>query len=166
MRWIRLVDWGELDWLIEMNQICWSRWIRSIDRYLDLTYDYHRDSRIWYEKYRNFIEFAGVVRQSFCIVSDKSPKTMRKLRFFTKCPHQEIGWNYGDSRIISLYNFVDLCIYIRGDVYYILVYVAVLLQETLWFKPSRPDLGQREKINLNFNFHTSLWCLRRFYKVI
>ena len=28
--------------------------------------------------------------------------------------------------------------------------------------PSRPDPGWREKINLNF--HTSLWCLERFYE--
>ena len=31
-------------------------------------------------------------------------------------------------------------------------------------KPSRPDPGQREKINLNFYFNTSLWCLKRFYE--
>ena len=30
--------------------------------------------------------------------------------------------------------------------------------------PSRPDPGRREKINLNFYFHTSLWCLKRFYE--
>ena len=30
--------------------------------------------------------------------------------------------------------------------------------------PSRPDHGRREKINLNFYFHTSLWCLKRFYE--
>ena len=30
--------------------------------------------------------------------------------------------------------------------------------------PSRPDLGQREKIKLNFYFHTSFWCLERFYE--
>ena len=30
--------------------------------------------------------------------------------------------------------------------------------------PSRPDPGQRENINLNFYFHTSLWCLKRFYE--
>ena len=30
--------------------------------------------------------------------------------------------------------------------------------------PSRPDLGQREKNNLNFYFHPSLWCLKRFYE--
>ena len=35
-----------------------------------------------------------------------------------------------------------------------------------WFgigNPSRLDLGRREKVNLNFYFHTSLWCLKRFY---
>ena len=26
------------------------------------------------------------------------------------------------------------------------------------------DLGQREKINLYFYFHTSLWCFQRFYE--
>ena len=28
--------------------------------------------------------------------------------------------------------------------------------------PSRPSPGQREKINLNMYFHTSLWCPKRF----
>ena len=32
--------------------------------------------------------------------------------------------------------------------------------------PSRPDPRQREKINLNFQFHTSLPCLRRFDEVL
>ena len=32
------------------------------------------------------------------------------------------------------------------------------------FNPSRPSPGQREKMNLNFCFHTSLWCLKRFYE--
>ena len=32
------------------------------------------------------------------------------------------------------------------------------------FNPSRPDPGGREKINSNFYFHTSLWCLKRFYE--
>ena len=29
---------------------------------------------------------------------------------------------------------------------------------------SFPNSGQREKINLNFYFHTSLWNLKRFYE--
>ena len=32
------------------------------------------------------------------------------------------------------------------------------------FNPSRPNPGRREKIKLNFYFHTSLWCLKRFYE--
>ena len=31
-------------------------------------------------------------------------------------------------------------------------------------KPLRPSPGRREKINLNFYFHTSLWRLKRFYE--
>ena len=31
-------------------------------------------------------------------------------------------------------------------------------------EPSHPDPGQREKINLNFHFHTSSWCPKRFYE--
>ena len=30
--------------------------------------------------------------------------------------------------------------------------------------PSCVDLGLTEKNNLNFYFHTSLWCLKRFYE--
>ena len=30
--------------------------------------------------------------------------------------------------------------------------------------PSRPNTGRREKIKLNFYFHFSLWCLKKFYK--
>ena len=33
-----------------------------------------------------------------------------------------------------------------------------------FFNLSRPDPGRREKINLNFSFHTTLWWLKRFYK--
>ena len=28
----------------------------------------------------------------------------------------------------------------------------------------RPGPGQRQKINLNFYFHTSLWCFNRFHE--
>ena len=33
----------------------------------------------------------------------------------------------------------------------------------LFFNPSRHDPGEREKINLNFYFQTSLYCIKRFY---
>ena len=31
-------------------------------------------------------------------------------------------------------------------------------------KPSRPNIGRKEKTNLNFYFHTSLWCIKGFIK--
>ena len=43
-------------------------------------------------------------------------------------------------------------------------YYNIMMIELLHLNPSRPDPGQREKINLNFYFHTSLWCLKRFYE--
>ena len=30
--------------------------------------------------------------------------------------------------------------------------------------PSRPNTARREKIDLNFYFHTSLWCIKGFIK--
>ena len=33
-----------------------------------------------------------------------------------------------------------------------------------FINPSPPDPGREKKINLNFYFHTSLWCFKRFYK--
>ena len=32
------------------------------------------------------------------------------------------------------------------------------------FNPSSPNPGRREKLKLNFNFHTCLRCLKRFYE--
>ena len=33
-------------------------------------------------------------------------------------------------------------------------------------KPSRPNPGRREEINVNFHFHNSLWCLKGFLKAL
>ena len=37
-------------------------------------------------------------------------------------------------------------------------------ESLIMLNPSRPDPGQAEKINLNFCFQTSLWCLKKFYE--
>ena len=44
---------------------------------------------------------------------------------------------------------------------FLLLSVFVL---SILINPSRPDHGQREKINLHFYIHTSLWCLKKFYE--
>ena len=36
--------------------------------------------------------------------------------------------------------------------------------KVIYLNPSHPNSGRREKINLNFYFHISLWCLKRFYE--
>ena len=51
---------------------------------------------------------------------------------------------------------------------YILKFVAHGIEHVLLIvlNPSRPNPGQNEKIKLNFYFHLSLWCLKRFYEVL
>ena len=43
---------------------------------------------------------------------------------------------------------------------------ADLVSNVFYLNPSRHDPGQKEKINLNFYFHTSLWCLKRNHKEV
>ena len=40
------------------------------------------------------------------------------------------------------------------------------LLSVLKLSPSCPNPRQREKIELNFYFHTSLWCLKRCYESV
>ena len=41
---------------------------------------------------------------------------------------------------------------------------SFFMKRTLVVNPSRHDPGRRKKINLDFYFQTSLWCLKRFYE--
>ena len=65
--------------------------------------------------YFHLISWCGsfVERHSFRIDSGESPETVRKLCLSTKCPQQEIRWNYGILRsgwkIQCLYS-IDLCL--------------------------------------------------------
>ena len=43
-------------------------------------------------------------------------------------------------------------------------FFVVLVVIFVFLNPSRLGPRRREKINLNFYFHTSLWCLKRFYE--
>ena len=36
--------------------------------------------------------------------------------------------------------------------------------QMVFVNPERPNPGQRKKIKLNFYFHTSSWCLKRYYE--
>ena len=39
-----------------------------------------------------------------------------------------------------------------------------LTSDNFTFNPSHPNHGRREKIKLNFYFHTSLWCLETLWR--
>ena len=39
----------------------------------------------------------------------------------------------------------------------------IVTNQCIEVKPSRPNPGRREKNKLNFYFHTSLQCLKKFY---
>ena len=43
-------------------------------------------------------------------------------------------------------------------------WTEAIIEKVEYFNPSRPDLRRREKINWNFHFYFSLWCLKRFYE--
>ena len=46
-----------------------------------------------------------------------------------------------------------------------LTYLSKIFRSIMnMINPSRPNPGRRDKIKLNFYFHTSLWCLKRFYE--
>ena len=45
-------------------------------------------------------------------------------------------------------------------------WVSSVLVSQWIFNPSRPNPGRREKSKLDFYFHTSLWCLKRFYECL
>ena len=48
-----------------------------------------------------------------------------------------------------------------------IIFITVILMLCKFLvKTSLPNPGLREKINLNFYFHTSLWCLKRSYVVV
>ena len=73
------------------------------------------------------------------------------------------------------YHFFNVVIKWPSSVNNALNFASSSLNEAMWnglipkcekvivSNPSHPDPGQRE-IHLNFYFHTSLWCIKRFYE--
>ena len=55
---------------------------------------------------------------------------------------------------------VNVSCYVRS----IYAFCSGDVKPSLEISPSRPNTGRREKINLNVYFHTSLWCLKKFYE--
>ena len=64
--------------------------------------------------------------------------------------------------IIFPLNFVDFLWFSMGSTLTLAYENAIYEMQNV--NPSRPDPGQREKINFDFYFYISLWCLKRFYE--
>ena len=75
------------------------------------------------------------------------------------------AFNKFGEKSVSHNNFRDIFQGIfRGNWKYLVNKQCATITFTwkLMLNSSRPDLGRREKINLNFYFHRYLWCLKRF----
>ena len=59
---------------------------------------------------------------------------------------------------VSVVDFEQVNVTWKADIH------ALYQTETRVPNPFRPNPGRRENINLNFYFHTSLWCLKWFYE--
>ena len=55
---------------------------------------------------------------------------------------------------------------IKNNLTYYKVRKQIITIQILASILSRPNPERREKIKLNLYFHTSLWCLKRFYEVL
>ena len=71
-------------------------------------------------------------------------------------------WNIFEVKIKTLFSCVSMVDFEQGYISW--VYTKNTKEKFIYFNPSRLDPGQKEKNNLNFYFHTSLWCLKRIYE--
>ena len=83
-----------------------------------------------------------------------------------------VPWNYiVFTHHYHLSNFSERKTRKRCKISIVLSFLSLLKEMNLKgsspgfaFNPSRFNPGRREKIKSNFYFHTSLWCLKRFYE--
>ena len=108
---------------------------------------------------RHSLENCGYGFKVFKVIP--SPIYLQKIR--------NIGWYLvWSSSKIWVFKYKTVCfsvivnISIKKNANLHLVYQT--RHKHKWINPFCPDPGWREKVNLNFYFHTSLWCRKRFYK--
>ena len=81
-------------------------------------------------------------------------KTKKVTTFYCICQCNESWENASSSLNFSIVNATFENIWSH----------TFLLLSLLILKTSHPNPRRREKIKLNLYFHTSLWCLKRFYE--
>ena len=80
------------------------------------------------------------------------------------CSSQSNQSSYARSSCFSESLRMTRFFLLKPIIFYTLFIWSLLLKDSRTFNPSHPNPGWREKINLNLYFHTSLWCLKRFYE--
>ena len=100
------------------------------------------------------VSFSGIFNQSIVLISTSiSKKSLKNMEIYTKL--------YFLDTYFDLKGYCQLELAINLP--YMLFTVKPIFTATCFY-PSRPNPGRREEIIVNFNFHTSLWCLKRFYE--
>ena len=72
-------------------------------------------------------------------------------------------WNIFKVKIKTLFSCVSMVDFEQGYISW--VYTKNTKEKFIYFNPSRPDPGQKEKNNLNFYFHTSFKAPQRSVNV-
>ena len=100
------------------------------------------------------VSFSGIFNQSIVLISTSIPKkSLKNMEIYTKLCFLD-----------TYFDLKDYCqLKLAINLPYMLFTVKPMFTAT-YFYPYHPNPGRREKINLNFNFHTFLWCLKRFYE--
>ena len=117
------------------------------------------DAILTLERHRVFNWLQFIVNcYSFILINIiKKKLKIRTLKLITLC-------TAFSSKSLTLWTCSVLCSPSFIFVYWGVKNIGLISVFTDYVKPSRPNLGQGEKINLNFCFHFSLWCLKRFYE--
>ena len=132
----------EFDFFFPSGKICLSRVHKAI-LYFQGHYIYHLFGNLLVRIYSTFFDFS-----------------------YSKCI-SKVNVSLTRDSVISM-NLIKM-LYCQSKSWIsrkIAITLKQLILEYLWFivNSSRPSSGRREKIKLNFYFHTSMWYLERFYE--
>ena len=118
---------------------------------------YKADSEFWEKTI--FAWFTENLLKSYCTLhANIIPNSKPQKRTTVITIHQHV------RKFLNLFfKFTWICLSIYNqNKFRALVWISN--GTILKLSPSRSSPGRREKINLNFYFQTSLWCLERFYE--
>ena len=106
----------------------------------------------------------ALTTEMYKAANDMSPGVMNGVFKLRNIPHYNLRHilHFSTDPIPSVYDRTESVSYLGPEIW---IPAEIKNKDSLdGFNPLHPNPGQREKINLNFFFHTSLCCLKRFYE--